>query len=257
MKTYAIARLDEIDALADWRYRYRPVRHHFGITSFGVTAWVGAAAGDPIINEYDEELRAGRGVVRRRERARDRSRSRAKQVEAAPGTLISTRQGTRRTAVAAEPATTILVFDGTPGKAYDATGWELWAPLRPLYDNGEHAELRARLQDAIAANPQYPMLVYNLACSESLSGHTADGDRSPAERGRRVREAPRRCARGLRFRSDPRRAVVQGVDRRVRRLLGSGGVTPGRQMNSARYSSKELGHRARRAASRMSARYRG
>ena len=96
------------------------------------------------------------------------------EVEAAPGTLISTRQGTRRTAVAAEPATTILVFDGTPGKAYDATGWELWAPLRPLYDNGEHAELRARLQDVIAANPQYPMLVYNLACSESLSGHTAD-----------------------------------------------------------------------------------
>jgi hypothetical protein len=54
LKTYAIARLDEIDALPDGRYRYRPVRHHFGITSFGVTAWVGAAAGDPIINEYDE-----------------------------------------------------------------------------------------------------------------------------------------------------------------------------------------------------------
>jgi Cupin domain len=96
------------------------------------------------------------------------------EVEATPGTLIFTRQGTRRTAVAAEPGTTILVFDGRPDKAYDATGWELWAPLRPLYDNGEHAELRARLQDAIAANPQYPMLVYNLACSESLSGHTAE-----------------------------------------------------------------------------------
>ena len=46
MKTYAIARLDKIDALADGRgYRYRPVRHHFGITSFGVTAWVGACDG--------------------------------------------------------------------------------------------------------------------------------------------------------------------------------------------------------------------
>ena len=95
-------------------------------------------------------------------------------MEVAPGTLLYTSQGTRRTAVAAEPATTILVFDGTPGQAYVATGWELWAPLRPLYDNGEHAELRARLEDAVAANPQYPMLVYNLACSESLSGHPAD-----------------------------------------------------------------------------------
>jgi len=36
--TYATARLEEIDALPDGRYRYRPVRHHFGITSFGVTA---------------------------------------------------------------------------------------------------------------------------------------------------------------------------------------------------------------------------
>ena len=173
MKPYAIARLDEIDSLADGRYSYRPVRHHFGITSFGVTAWAGAGAGDPIINEYDEESEAaeelfvvvsGRAIFE----------VEGEEVEAASGTLIFTRQGTRRTAVAAEPGTTILLFDGRPGKAYDATGWELWAPLRPLYDSGEHSELRSRLQDAIAANPQYPMLVYNLACSESLSGHTAE-----------------------------------------------------------------------------------
>ena len=53
--TYAIARLNDIDELLDGRYHYRPVRHHFGITSFGVTAWVGVAAGDPIINAYDED----------------------------------------------------------------------------------------------------------------------------------------------------------------------------------------------------------
>ena len=46
--------------------------------------------------------------------------------------------------------------------------------MRPLYDNSDHAELRAQLELAIADNPQYPMLVYNLACSESLSGHTDD-----------------------------------------------------------------------------------
>ena len=173
MKTYAVARLDDIDALSDGRYRYRPVRHHFGITSVGVTAWVGAAAGDPIINEYDEDsepaeelfvVLSGRAVFELE----------GERVEAGPGTLVYTQPGTRRTAIAAEPATTILAIDGTPGKAYDATGWELWAPLRPLYDDGDHAELSARLEDAIAANPQYPMLVYNLACSESLSGRPAE-----------------------------------------------------------------------------------
>jgi hypothetical protein len=173
MQTHAIARLDEIDPLLDGRYRYRPVRHHLGIQGFGVTAWVGAAAGDPIINEYDESsepaeelfvVMNGRAIFE----------IEGEKVDAARGTLVFTAQGTRRTAVAAEPSTTILVIDGTPGKAYDATGWELWAPLRPLYDKGEHAELRARLEDVVAANPQYPMLVYNLACSESLSGSTAD-----------------------------------------------------------------------------------
>jgi len=156
MQTYAIARLDDIDPLPDGRYHYRPVRHHLGIQGFGATAWVGAAPGDPIINEYDEDSEP------------------AEELFATSGTLVFTAQGTRRTAVAAEPATTILVIDGTPGKAYDASGWELWAPLRPLYDKGEHVELSARLEDLIAANPQYPMLVYNLACSESLSGRTAD-----------------------------------------------------------------------------------
>ena len=181
MATYAIARLDDIGSSADGRYHYRPVRHHLGITSFGVTAWVGAAAGDPIINEYDEDSQpaeelfvvvSGRAIFE----------FDGEQVEATPGTLVVTQPGTRRTAVAAEPATTILAFDGTPGKAYDATGWELWAPLRPLYDEGAHAELSARLQENVGsnravlakANPQYPMLVYNLACSESLSGRTTD-----------------------------------------------------------------------------------
>jgi hypothetical protein len=29
---WAVARLDEIDELADGAFRYRPVRHHLGIT---------------------------------------------------------------------------------------------------------------------------------------------------------------------------------------------------------------------------------
>ena len=137
MQTYAIARLDDIDPLPDGRYHYRPVRHHLGIQGFGATAWVGAAPGDPIINEYDEDSEpaeelfivvSGRAIFELE----------GEEVDATSGTLVFTAQGTRRTAVAAEPATTILVIDGTPGKAYDASGWELWAPLRPLYDKGEH-----------------------------------------------------------------------------------------------------------------------
>jgi hypothetical protein len=51
---YAVAHLDEIDELDDGREPFRPVRHHLGITAFGVNAWTGHNAGDRIINEHDE-----------------------------------------------------------------------------------------------------------------------------------------------------------------------------------------------------------
>ena len=54
MSDYAVAQLDEIDELSDGRCPWRPVRHHFGITSFGVNALTAQDAGDRIINEHDE-----------------------------------------------------------------------------------------------------------------------------------------------------------------------------------------------------------
>jgi thioredoxin-like negative regulator of GroEL len=81
---------------------------------------------------------------------------------------------TKRTATAREDATTIIALEGTPGKAYEARGWELWAPLALLYQAGEYAEVADRLGAVVAAAPQYPMLFFNLACCESLSGRTSD-----------------------------------------------------------------------------------
>ena len=63
---------------------------------------------------------------------------------------------------------------GTPGKAYDPRGWELWAPLWPLYEAGEHADVAERLRVVVEAHPQYALLFYNLACCESLTGRTTD-----------------------------------------------------------------------------------
>jgi uncharacterized cupin superfamily protein len=52
MSGYRTARLDEITA-EKWPY-WAPVRHHFGITSFGVNAWRGNA-GDRVITPHDHE----------------------------------------------------------------------------------------------------------------------------------------------------------------------------------------------------------
>ena len=51
LRSRATGRVDEV---SDGRCPFRPVRHHFGITSFGVNAWTARDAGDRIINEHDE-----------------------------------------------------------------------------------------------------------------------------------------------------------------------------------------------------------
>jgi tetratricopeptide (TPR) repeat protein len=95
-------------------------------------------------------------------------------VAAPAGTFVFAPPGVKRTAFAEEPETTILALGGTPGKAYEPDGWELWAPLNPLYDAGEYAEAADRGRQLVAAHPQYAGLLYNLACCESLAGRTVD-----------------------------------------------------------------------------------
>ena len=53
MDNYRVARLDQMEEIDDGREPYRAVRHHLGITAFGVTAWTGRKVGDRILNEHD------------------------------------------------------------------------------------------------------------------------------------------------------------------------------------------------------------
>ena len=95
-------------------------------------------------------------------------------VDAPAGTLVFAHPGVKRTAFAEKPETTIIALGGTPGKAYEPDGWELWSPLNPLYQAGEYAEVADRGRVLVEAHPQYPTLFYNVACCESLAGRTAD-----------------------------------------------------------------------------------
>jgi hypothetical protein len=174
MTRFAVARLEDIDELTDGREPYRPVRHHFGVTSFGVTAWTGRRAGDRIINEHDESEPDGDEELYLVLRGRAMFELDGDRVDAPAGTFVFAPPGVKRTAFAEEPETTIVVLGGTPGKAYEPDGWELWAPLNPLHAAGEYAEAADRGRDLVAAHPQYAGLLYNLACCESLAGRTAD-----------------------------------------------------------------------------------
>jgi len=173
MSGFAIAHLDEIDELSDGRQPWRPVRHHFGISSFGITAWTGHEAGDRILNEHDEAdqsdraeelylVMQGRAVFELDGERRD----------APAGTFVFVEPDVKRTAFAEEPGTTIVAVGGVPGKAYEVSGWEVWAPFRPLYEAGDYAAVADRARELTESEPHYAVPLYNLACCESLAGRT-------------------------------------------------------------------------------------
>ena len=89
---------------------------------------------------------------------------------AAAGTFVFVRPGVKRTAFGEEPGTTIIAMGGVPGKPYEVGGWELFAPLRPLYEAGDYAEAAERGRELLAGDPPYANLFYNVACCESLAG---------------------------------------------------------------------------------------
>jgi len=174
MSDYTVTRIEEIDEIDDGREPFRPVRHHLGITSFGVNSWTARQAGDRIINEHDEDEPGGHEELYVVVSGRARFELGGESVDATAGTLVYVKPKIKRTAFAEEPNTTLLAIGGAPGEAYEAGGWELWAPLNPLFRAGEYDEAADRGRELVDANPEYPGLLYNVACAESLAGRKDD-----------------------------------------------------------------------------------
>jgi tetratricopeptide (TPR) repeat protein len=179
MSGFAVVHVDDVPEQEDGGCPMRPVRHHLGITAFGTTAWTARSAGDRVVNEH-REAEEGEDEAERDEELYLVLRGHAvfelegERHDAPAGTLVFVRPTVKRTAFAEKPGTTIVAVGGTPGKPYEPIGWELWAPIRPLYEAGDHDQVVERLRELIAASPQYGLLFYNLACCESLTGRRAD-----------------------------------------------------------------------------------
>lgn len=63
MSEYEVAHLDEIDQISDGREPSRPLRHHFGITSFGVNAWTEVQRGRARFELDGESVDAPAGTL--------------------------------------------------------------------------------------------------------------------------------------------------------------------------------------------------
>lgn len=208
--SYRAARLEEIEVIDDGRCPFRPVRYHFGIAAFGVNSWTARDAGDRIINEHtqedDEELYVvleGRATFEVGD----------EKVDAPAGTLVFVSPNERRTAFAEEAGTTILAIGAVAGEAYEPDGMELWAPVTPYYQTGDYDRAIELLKPVAEQHPEYPTVLYNLACIESLAGRPEDAIehlRRSIERSNRSRTLARDDSDFDPIRDDPRFVELVG-----------------------------------------------
>jgi hypothetical protein len=152
----------------------QPVRHHLGIQAFGANAFTGREAGDRLINEHDESGENDRHeelyvVVRGHARFEVGDDT----VDAPQGTLVFVQPDLKRTAFAEEAGTTLLAIGAAAGQAYEPGGWEIWAPLNALYQEGDYAGVADKGREEIESS-RYPLPLYNLAYCESLAGRSQD-----------------------------------------------------------------------------------
>jgi hypothetical protein len=177
MARYTIAQLEEIEEVSDGRCPFRPIRHHFGIMSFGINAMTAHGDGDQLINEHDESEDAPESgeelYVVVNGHARFEIDGEAE--EAAAGTFVHVPMGVKRSATARDAGTTVLsIGAGRSGEVYQPSGWELFAPLMPLFESGAYEEGADRARALVADDPPYGAVYYNLACFESGAGRIDD-----------------------------------------------------------------------------------
>jgi hypothetical protein len=171
MPRFSVARLEEIAEIDTGECPFRPVRNHFGIMTFGVNAMTAHSDGDRLITEHEEtEPESGEElyVVISGHAWFELD---GETHDAPAGTLVHVPAGTKRTAFAREAGTTVIAIGGGPaGKPYEPSGWELFAPLFPLFESGDYELGADRAQELLAGDPPYSAVYYNTACFESRAG---------------------------------------------------------------------------------------
>ncbi len=108
---------DPCDPSLDWR----PVRHHVGVSAFGVNAFLGAAVGDRVVECHTEE--GGHEELYVVVRGAARFLLDGAEHEVPAGSVVLVAPGTKREAFATAPDTAVLVIGGPPG-AHRVSEWE-------------------------------------------------------------------------------------------------------------------------------------
>jgi hypothetical protein len=170
--------LDAVEGYADeGRPRWHMVRAALGIEAFGVNAWAATVAGQDLIGEHDE---LGRGAGRHEElyvvvSGHATFTVDGEQVEAPARTMLFVKDpSVRRSAVARDAGTTVLVIGGRPGDEFTVSDWERSAEALRYWSTQEWDRAIGVLHRQHEEHPENAGVLYNLACAEARGGYADD-----------------------------------------------------------------------------------
>jgi tetratricopeptide (TPR) repeat protein len=179
-RTFTHAHLTDVEPIAVGDLTWLPLRRVLGATGFGIAAWTAAEAGDELIESHDETS-TGAGVQQELYLVlggRATFTVGDQELDAPTGTMALVEVGTRRSAVAAEPDTTVLVVGGRPGAALPASPFEHYYAAQPAYDAGDFDRAVAIASEGLEDWPDHPLIHYQLACFHARAGRLDDARRS-------------------------------------------------------------------------------
>jgi tetratricopeptide (TPR) repeat protein len=170
-----VAHIDELDRIEmPDGFVWRPVRRRFGIQAFGTNVYTPSEAGSQVVEEHTEQQLQHEEIYLVL-RGRARFTLDGEEHALGPGQLVFVRDpAVRRGAIALTDDTAVLALGGKPGEAYEVSAWEAMFAAVPYAQREEWDEAIRIHEEALAARPDHPALLYNLACMESRGGRYLD-----------------------------------------------------------------------------------
>ena len=165
--------MSEIAAIPVADVRFHPVRHTLGVRAFGINGYSARGAGDVLIEPHDE---TGPGSGGQEElyfvvSGRATFTVDGEELDAPAGSLVFIPDvKSKRSAIAGEDDTTVLVVGGPADRPLPVSPFEYWYRAQGPYLEGDYDQAIAIASEGLEQWPDHGQVHYQLACFHALAG---------------------------------------------------------------------------------------
>ncbi len=170
---YSIVRIPEIEPISVAGVHWKPLRRTLGIDAFGINAYVGADAGDLVVEKHTE-MTYGHQEAYIVITGHARFFLDDEEIDAPNGTVVFVRDtAVRRHAIAVAAGTTVLAIGGVPG-VHTPSSWEWTFAAEQYRASEDYNAAIALLHDGLEQFPEDGSIHYAIACWQALGAQTGE-----------------------------------------------------------------------------------